>query len=145
MTVLCPRCGGLFSRQEPRGAFSDQELYHPEDLFLMGCLCYYDRVSLERVFGNFEERFKSILAERFPGKKLSDIPPELGKMERHSPLRVSLVKKFEIYRRVKDRMKVLQEEESKKEREEEERGDLIERSIGGKSLSIHDWLQSLKR
>ena len=140
--VLCPLCGGLFSRQSPRGAFGDSELYHPEDLFLQGCICHYDLISLERIMTHYEERLNKVLSERFPGKKRQEIPIELGKMDRHSPLRVSLVKKMQAFERAQKRLKELRKGEEQKEQLEEGQKDSVERAIIGDAMSLHDWIVS---
>lgn len=138
--VLCPRCGGLFTRQQPRGALADQDLYHPEDLFLFGCICHYDLVSFERLITSFEERLNQTLSDRFPGKKMSDIQRELGKMDRHAPLRISLVKRIQTLRRAQDHLATLRKKEGEKENAEERQQEMTEKSIAGESMSVHDWI-----
>ena len=138
--VLCPRCGGLFTRQQPKGALADQDLYHPEDMFIFGCLCHYDLIGLERIVTNFEDRLNKNLSDRFPGKKMSDIQIELGKMDRHAPLRISLVKRIQTLRRAQDRLAVLRKEKGAEEEQEDRQQEMTEKSIAGEAMSVHDWI-----
>jgi len=142
--VICPLCGGVFTKN-PGTGMTDESLYHPEDVLLQGCLCHYSVNAMERIIVNFEERLNEDLNERFPGMKISQIKYELRKMDRHSPLRVSLVKRIDGLERGQKRLLELKKKEISREKSEEGKNDIIEKSTSGESISLQDWIVSFTK
>jgi hypothetical protein len=142
---LCPLCGAMFTRAAVQGAFVDEELYHHEDLALQGCLCYFNLASLEQTVVHCEERLNKQLSARFPGKTLKEIPREIGKLDRHAPLRTALIKKMGNLQRARERLLELRKKELAKEQQEEHKTEIVEQSITGCALSLHDWVTSFTK
>lgn len=142
---LCPLCGAMFTRAVVQGAFVDEELYHPEDLSLQGCLCYFNLASLEQTVAHCEERLNKQLSTRFPGKTLKEVSKEISKLDRHAPLRIALVKKMGNLQRARERLLELRKKEMAKEKQAEHKPEIIEQSVTGCALSLHDWITSFTK